>query len=389
MQDLKNYMDIPTLIVKKIHGEISPVEMERLEGWMNESPENRELYDRLRRGEMHSGREDVVRKLHKQAVWKRVDRMTGGRRISLMAMKYAAAIVIPLVSVVLAFYFFGKEQPQQVATSKPIVEIKPGEMKAELILAGGNKMFLTANLSDSLTNEEGVNIVKDGEGISYQGGENVEALVYNTLRVPRGGEFKIKLQDGTMVHVNSGTVLRYPVKFVGEERRVYLSGEAYFDVKRDESKPFVVEMAESEIKVLGTEFNARAYPEEKRQLTTLISGKVALTSQGRKSVELAPGEQGEVEGMNVKKEKVDVYIYTAWKDGKFVFRKQRLEDIMNIVERWYDVEVVFVDESCKNVTFSGNVLRYDGFNKLVDMLEVTGSVKFQIKDNVIYITKNR
>lgn len=391
MQDLKNYMDIPGLIVKEIHGEISPVEKERLEGWMNESPENRELHDRLRRGEVYSGREDVVRKLHKQVAWKRVDRMTGGRRISPMArvMKYVAAVVIPLVSVVLAFYFFGKEQPQQVATTKPIVEIKPGEMKAELILAGGNKMFLTANLSDSLTNEEGVNIVKDGEGISYQGGENVEALVYNTLRVPRGGEFKIKLQDGTIVHVNSGTVLRYPVKFVGEERRVYLSGEAYFDVQRDESKPFVVEMAESEIKVLGTEFNARAYPEEKRQLTTLVSGKVALTSQSGKSVELTPGEQGEVEGTNVKKEKIDVYIYTAWKDGKFVFRKQRLEDIMNIVERWYDVKVVFVDEGCKDVTFSGNVLRYDGFNKLVEMLEVTGSVKFQIKDNVIYITKNR
>ena len=107
-----------------------------------------------------------------------------------------------------------------MATTKPIVEIKPGEMKAELILAGGNRMFLTANLSDSLTNEEGVNIVKDGEGISYRGGEDVEVLVYNTLRVPRGGEFKIKLQDGTIVHVNSGTVLRYPVKFVGEERRV-------------------------------------------------------------------------------------------------------------------------------------------------------------------------
>lgn len=391
MQDLKNYMDIPELIVKEIHGEISPVEKERLEGWMNENPENRELHDRLRRGEVLSGREDMVRKLHKQVAWKRIDRMTGGRRISTIArvMRYAAAVIIPLVSVVLAFYFFGKEQPQQVATTKPIVEIKPGEMKAELILAGGNRMFLTANLSDSLTNEEGVNIVKDGEGISYRGGEDVEVLVYNTLRVPRGGEFKIKLQDGTIVHVNSGTVLRYPVKFVGEERRVYLSGEAYFDVKRDESKPFVVEMAESEIKVLGTEFNARAYPEEKRQLATLVSGKVALTSQGGKSVELVPGEQGEVEGTNVKKEKVDVYIHTAWKDGKFVFRKQRLEDIMNIVERWYDVKVVFVDDECRDVTFSGNVLRYDGFNKLVEMLEVTGSVKFQIKENVIYITKNR
>ena len=139
MQDLKDYMDIPGLIVKEIHGEISPVEKERLEGWMNESPENRELYDRLRRREVHSSREDVVRKLHKQVGWKRVDRMTGGRRIFPMVrvMKYVAAVVIPLVSVVLAFYFFGKEQPQQVATTKPIVEIKPGEMKAELILAGG------------------------------------------------------------------------------------------------------------------------------------------------------------------------------------------------------------------------------------------------------------
>lgn len=391
MKDLNEYIeDIPRLIASDLQGEITPEEKVRLEGWIRENEKNREVYERLRAGRERSRRREAVRELNKRAAWERVNKATGGRRLFPMVkvMKYAAGIVLPLLCVGVAFHFLGKKEKTIVAKVENVVEIKPGEMKAELELAGGERLLLGGNLQDSLTNENGVDILKDGQGISYQG-ESVgkEELAYNTLKVPRGGEFKVKLQDGTVVYVNSASRLRYPVKFTGKERRVYLSGEAYFEVEKNEGMPFVVEMEEGEIRVLGTQFNARSYKEEKQQLTTLVAGKVLLTSKQGKSVELTPGEQGVIGEKGISKGKVDVYPYTAWKDGNFVFRKQRLEDIMNIVERWYDVKVVFVDDWCREVSFSRNVRRYDGFNKLVEMLEVTGSVKFNIKDNVIYITK--
>ena len=196
---------------------------------------------------------------------------------------------------------------------------------------------------------------------------------------------------GAKVIMISGPVqqqLKYPVRFVGKERRVYLSGEAYFEVQRDTTKPFIVVMNGNEVRVLGTEFNVRSYKDEKCQFTTLVTGKVLLTTSDRKCMELLPNEQGIVDPQgDIRKEQVDVALYTAWKDGNFVFRKQSLEHIMEIVERWYDLKVIFEDEWCKQVSFSGNVERYDDFSKLAEMLEATGSVKFRIKNNEIYVTK--
>ena len=295
-------------------------------------------------------------------------------------MRYAATIVLPLFVVGIGFYLTrDKEKIHPVAE---VVTIAPGVTKAELVLADGHKVILGTETVDSLASEEGINIVKEGNGVSYIGNKEEGDLAYNIMRVPRGGEFKVRLQDGTLVYMNSETELKYPVRFVGKERRVYLSGEAYFEVQRDTTKPFIVVMNGNEVRVLGTEFNVRSYKDEKCQFTTLVTGKVLLTTSDRKCMELLPNEQGDI-----RKEQVDVALYTAWKDGNFVFRKQSLEHIMEIVERWYDLKVIFEDEWCKQVSFSGNVERYDDFSKLAEMLEATGSVKFRIKNNEIYVTK--
>ena len=301
-------------------------------------------------------------------------------------MKYAATIVLPLFMVGVGFYLIrDKEEIHPVAE---MVKISPGVTKAELVLADGHKVVLGTETIDSLVSEEGVNIVKDGNGVSYLGNKEEGDLAYNIMRVPRGGEFKVRLQDGTLVYMNSETELKYPVRFVGKERRVYLSGEAYFEVQRDTTKPFIVVMNGNEVRVLGTEFNVRSYEDEKCQFTTLVAGKVLLTTHDHRCIELLPNEQGIVDPQgDIRKEQVDVALYTAWKDGNFVFRKQSLEHIMEIVERCYDLKVTFEDEWCKQVSFSGNVERYDDFSKLAEMLEATGSVKFRIKNNEIYVTK--
>ena len=387
MENLEKGIEISRLIVKDLQGCISSEEKTMLNEWLEESSENREIYHRVQGRVNREERQRIIRKLNKRVAWERVNKNTKKYRNPVLrrCMKYAA-IVLPLFVVGVGFYLTrDKEGSHPVAK---VVKINPGVTKAELVLADGHKVVLGTETIDSLVSEGGVNIVKDGNGVSYLGNKEENDLVYNIMRVPRGGEFKVRLQDGTLVYMNSETELKYPVHFVGKERRVYLSGEAYFEVQRDTAKPFIVEMNGNEVRVLGTEFNVRSYKDEKCQFTTLVTGKVLLTTHDHKCVELLPNEQGIVDLQGVlRKEQVDVSIYTAWKDGNFVFRKQRLENIMEIVERWYDLKVIFEDEGSKQVSFSGNVERYDDFSKLAEMLEATGSVKFRIRNNEVYITK--
>lgn len=388
MENLEKGIEVSRLIVKYLQGCISPEEKVMLDKWLEESSENREIYHRVQGRVNREERQRIIRKLNKRAAWERVDRNTKKYRHPILrrCMKYAATIVLPLFMVGVGFYLIrDKEEIHPVAE---MVKISPGVTKAELVLADGHKVVLGTETIDSLVSEEGVNIVKDGNGVSYLGNKEEGDLAYNIMRVPRGGEFKVRLQDGTLVYMNSETELKYPVRFVGKERRVYLSGEAYFEVQRDTTKPFIVVMNGNEVRVLGTEFNVRSYEDEKCQFTTLVAGKVLLTTHDHRCIELLPNEQGIVDPQgDIRKEQVDVALYTAWKDGNFVFRKQSLEHIMEIVERWYDLKVTFEDEWCKQVSFSGNVERYDDFSELAEMLEATGSVKFRIKNNEIYVTK--
>ena len=388
MENLEKGIEVSQLIVKDLQGCISPEEKVMLDKWLEESSENREIYHRVQGRVNREERQRIIRKLNKRAAWERVDRNTKKYRHPILrrCMKYAATIVLPLFMVGVGFYLIrDKEEIHPVAE---MVKISPGVTKAELVLADGHKVVLGTETIDSLVSEEGVNIVKDGNGVSYLGNKEEGDLAYNIMRVPRGGEFKVRLQDGTLVYMNSETELKYPVRFVGKERRVYLSGEAYFEVQRDTTKPFIVVMNGNEVRVLGTEFNVRSYEDEKCQFTTLVAGKVLLTTHDHRCIELLPNEQWIVDPQgDIRKEQVDVALYTAWKDGNFVFRKQSLEHIMEIVERWYDLKVTFEDEWCKQVSFSGNVERYDDFSKLAEMLEATGSVKFRIKNNEIYVTK--
>ena len=388
MENLEKGIEVSRLIVKYLQGCISPEEKVMLDKWLEESSEDRQIYHRVQGRVNREERQRIIRKLNKRAAWERVDRNTKKYRHPILrrCMKYAATIVLPLFMVGVGFYLIrDKEEIHPVAE---MVKISPGVTKAELVLADGHKVVLGTETIDSLVSEEGVNIVKDGNGVSYLGNKEEGDLAYNIMRVPRGGEFKVRLQDGTLVYMNSETELKYPVRFVGKERRVYLSGEAYFEVQRDTTKPFIVVMNGNEVRVLGTEFNVRSYEDEKCQFTTLVAGKVLLTTHDHRCIELLPNEQGIVDPQgDIRKEQVDVALYTAWKDGNFVFRKQSLEHIMEIVERWYDLKVTFEDEWCKQVSFSGNVERYDDFSKLAEMLEATGSVKFRIKNNEIYVTK--
>ena len=385
MKSMKTYTEIPSLLSKAFLGTLSEEEERALQQWRDESPENEQLYE----SEMNT--EYIVQKSHEVA---RVNIVNGYMNVLLKRKRnvrvrrvrrivsIVAGVVLPLLAVVL---WYGTRERIEDVSEQVASVIRHGGVKAELVLADGTTRILGSEVTDSLLVQQGANIVVQNQGVSYCVDSSVVEERYNTLRVPRGGEYSITLSDGTIVYLNSESELRYPVNFVGRDRRVYLSGEAYFDVVQDEAHPFIVDMGNSSVRVLGTSFNVRAYADEDEVLTTLVQGTVKF-SAGKESVTLEPGKQAVLgKSESIETREVDTYLYTAWKEGVFAFKKQRLEEIMKVVSRWYDVNIFWENVSQKEVTFTGKMKRYDDFSKIVEILEMTGNTEFVIKENNIFI----
>lgn len=385
MKNINTYKEIPTLLSKALLGGLSEEEEVRLQAWREKSEENEHLYhEMIKRGFVEKKCREVSRVNivdgYMNVIRKRKQHVRSRRMKRIISI--AAGILLPIIVVLLWVSTEEKQQvPEQVAQV-----IRHGELKAELVLADGTKRLLGKETTDSLFSQQGANIRVQDKGLNYLGDTSaVEEVHYNTLRIPRGGEYSITLSDGTVVYMNSESELHYPVKFAGNERKVFLSGEAYFDVTSDKEHPFIVELKKSAVKVLGTSFDIRAYEDEDVVMTTLVRGRVAFLS-GDKKVILTPGEQGILDQTGgMEKREVDTYLYTAWKEGVFAFRQERLEEIMKIVSRWYNVNVFWENESQKEVTFTGKMRRYDDFSKIVTMLEMTGNTEFEIKGNNIFI----
>jgi len=251
-----------------------------------------------------------------------------------------------------------------------------------ILLSSGEAIIL-----DTIKKEKyisSIRITKDS--ITYQNSNTtINTLEYNILSVPQEGECKITLSDNTEVWINSESSLKYPVKFIGEERHVYLKGEAYFKVSKD-SKPFIVSTYLGDIKVFGTSFNIKAYKNEDRVLTTLVEGSVGF--YGKQVVKLMPGEQCVAqEGLIPFAHKVDVKNFIGWKDGEYQFRNNSLLYIMNDLSRWYGAKIIFLNEDLKNVEFTGNLKKYDSINTFLELIKRTGSINYKISDKNIYIFK--
>lgn len=266
--------------------------------------------------------------------------------------------------------------------------IVPG-VKAELILSTGERVVLNQQrVSIEGVNETGIQ--NDSvTGLNYTTAKvQGEELVYNTMRIPVGGFYQLTLSDGSKVWLNSMTELRFPVAFTGEERKVYLTGEAYFEVAPDSKHPFIVVTEEGmEVKVYGTEFNMSTYQHGVVQ-TVLVSGKVGIRVNATgKEVMLAPkqmAEYSEKTGM-VRVEEADPYRYIAWKNGEFVFERETIEEIMERLGRWYDVKVFYENESLKQKRFTGVISRYENIEQVLRLIEGPATLRFEVKGNVVTV----
>ena len=386
---MKEAFEIARIIQKSLKGKLSESEERQLSGWRKVSDENERAFQRMisedfytigmEKLEMYDSRVAYGRFLQKKYQQRR-------KRRFLINMARVAAVALPFVIALVLYVGLNREEEQMVRPSLAS-NILPGTSKAVLTLANGQMIPLGKEATDSTIITDGTQISASGSGVTYASGVESESVVYNKLEIPRGGEFCLTLSDGTRVWLNSETSIQYPVAFGAKERRVFVQGEAYFEVAKDAKKPFTVQFMSSSVTVLGTSFNNRAYPEEKRSQTTLAEGSVRIYSPGS-SMLLKPGEQAEVSALSgeMVKQEVEVKNFTSWKDGRFVFEQQPLEDIMRTLERWYDIRVIFKDEGAKRISLSGNMKRYGDFSQVMKMLQMTGDVRFELHGNDVYIT---
>ena len=382
---MKRDREIPELLSKAMLGRLTDEERRRLDEWCAGDGENARLCDEVLAPEFLERKSREAAEVDIVAGYLRVMAKCRRRRVARRLRRWgavAAGILLPLVAVTLLW----EREEKAVSPAVPVAAvIPPGEVKAELVLADGSVRRLQREERDSvLTVDEGQITVR-GESVSYEGRQAPAETRYNTLRVPRGGEYAVTLSDGTEVRLNSESELRYPVAFGGDRREVRLTGEGYFRVARDEARPFVVRAGAAAVQVLGTSFNVSAYADEEEVAATLVEGSVRFAAGGR-SVVLSPGEQGVLEADGgIAARAVDTTLCVAWTRGVFAFRQQRLEDIMRTVARWYNVEVFWENPSLREVTFTGKMRRYDDFSRVVEILELTGNVHFEINGTAIFI----
>lgn len=305
--------------------------------------------------------------------------------------KVAVAASIIILSGLGIYFFQLKEVTNQPAQANLSDVIKPGGNKAVLILGDGRKINLEETATGKLAEEFGVNIIKKASGeIVYdmRGTKSAEVASksVNTIATPRGGTYHVLLEDGSKVWLNAASSITFPASFEATERKVELQGEAYFEIAKNRTRPFIVKAGNQSIQVLGTKFNVNSYTNEPNLKTTLVEGSVKVSNQIG-SLILKPGQQSQSTAyQKITLREVETEEFLAWKDGMFSFQRADLKTVMKQFERWYDIDVQFEDE-LPDMYFTGKIYRNLNLNEALNSLTFLG-VKFKIQHrNVTVLSK--
>jgi hypothetical protein len=306
-----------------------------------------------------------------------------------------------------AYYLYSKKQAVVAKNERTLKnDVEPGSNKAVLTLANGTTIVLDDASNGVVAQEGNAKVLKpeDGQLLYEKDGDTEKGeLSYNTLATPRSGQYQLVLPDGTKVWLNSESSIHYPIAFAENERRVEITGEAYFEVAKlklssGQKVPFIVEKGDMQVEVLGTHFNVNAYNDESAIKTTLLEGKVRVvkkTGAAQLSAVLAPGEQAVIadakgkanrtDNDRIKINKTDVDNVVAWKNGLFHFESADIKTVMRQLARWYDVEVVYERTTMKNDPLFIEISRNTRLSDVLKVLEESGSAKFTIEGKKIVV----
>lgn len=372
-----------SLLEKYIAGNCTAEESAAIEAWYAQW--NEDLPENLPEEKLELAMERVYRRLPEEER----NKYSTGKVKKLSWIATAAAIL--LISGIAAWMYIFQHSGSNTHVNTHLAnDVLPGKNTALLTLAGGKSI----KLSDTKSG-----VIIDANKLSYEDGTAVASgLLDNKIEekqdaapdlgvsTPRGGTYQIILPDGSKVWLNAASEIKFPASFQQTKTRtVKLIGEAYFEVAKDKSKPFIVETEQQQVKVLGTHFNINAYPDEKRTRTTLLEGSVQL-AYGTKDLLLKPGQQASLTGKSMELSDVDTEETIAWKNGNFVFNDEDLQSIMRKVARWYDVEVVYQDQ-LPETSFLGALSRSKNLSALLKVLESSGKIHFKIEGRRVIVMR--
>ena len=390
-----NKIEFYNLVTSYLAGTASAEEEKLLLRYYDFLQENQLSWDEDRMGDYEEVKKTVYRKAlneiagHEKGKHNKISYLFLNWRVA------AASIIIILLSTVTWFQLKSPAEQVVKADDKrvPVThDIAPGSNKAILTLADGSQVVLEDAHNGDITRQKNVTISKTKNGqLVYRAGGTVRPAenkipAFNTIKTPVGGQYRVVLSDGTKVWLNSGSSIKFPVTFVGNERSVEIEGEAYFEVAKDKKKPFKVFSDDQVVEVLGTHFNVNAYKDEANIKTTLAEGSVKVSSDGISNM-ITPGQQARLSrkshAMNIVAVDTDAAI--SWKDGLFVFNDEDIHSIMRKVSRWYGVEVVFQNDI--NEKFGGVISKFENVSQVLKILEVTETIHFKIEKRRITVMK--
>ena len=360
---------------------LSSTEQQTLEEWLAETPQNKVVYDEIVSGEWPVADLKYYNSISYNENWDKVQQKIAGtvssykeRPVKRLRFWWAAAAIFLML--LGSVWFWKQETEVKHEKTEQLADITPGTQGAILTLADGSTIVLDSLNNGVVANQQGVKAVLLNGELSYQESQTANTIVYNSMATPRGRQFQLVLPDGSHVWLNAQSSIRYPTTFTGKERRVDISGEVYFEVKKDEQKPFFVNVPGSiEVAVLGTDFNIKAYKDEPYLNTTLINGAVKVAG-----TILRPGYTAQIPASQpgiIKVVSADTDQVLAWKNGAFYFDGATLQEVMRELSRWYDIEVVY-EPGVPDTRFGGKISRDVNLAGLLRGLQATG-VHFRIE----------
>lgn len=382
-------LHIARIITGFLQERLSADEFSELAAWLAAAPENRLFFERF------TGTTELSEELGR---FYRYDTAAGRKKIAAefpglarpaakrarmkITMRWAAAAAVLIICGGIATYRLLQQDQQRPPVAQHLQDVAPGGYKATLTLADGKRIDLGKSANGELAEADGVAVQKtDSASVTYSGQGRTASL--HTLSTPRGGQFYVKLPDGTGVWLNAASSITFPTAFTGNERKVAVTGEVYMEVARNEKKPFIVTMPKGNtLEVLGTAFNIQAYNDEPSIKTTLLSGRVRYNS-GKGSVVLRPGQQVEVAGNDVPEVKEGTEDAIAWKNGTINLRNTDLASLSRQLARWYDIDVRLQSSTSRQL-FGGVINRRAKLSTVMKALSLYG-VQTKLENNVLII----
>lgn len=389
MHDDNIPLAISALIAKKLAGDMTEAEQHDLDRWVAESGQNDAIYQSIMDPANKAMRDALMKEIDVNAGWAEVqDKVfnTAPER-SFPFYKIAASVVL-LITIGAVLYFNARPAP---SVEQQAAMIASGSAQAIVKLSDGKTIALSeaGNQNKEFRESNGSGFFNAAGSLAYADGVAADGeLVYNEIMVPRGGEYRVTLSDGTKVWLNSETQLKFPVRFPAATRTVELTGEAYFEVAHETSRPFIVTtLQQARIQVHGTQFNINAYKDLGQVAVTLSEGKVSVRKENGPELMLKPDEQAVLRDgqADMVRLAVDASQFSAWKDGMLVFDNTSLGDVSVLLARWYDVKFEFENDKIRNYRFTADIKRYGSFREVLKFFEKTNQIAFTIDDRTIRI----